>query len=263
MRALAWLCKTLLLGGLAVWGCDGASRPDAASDSDDLALHLAPRVGFGRALTKLAVRDERVLVGLSAPLSPESDEQPLYELLSWNARSDALVPVHSAARAGALGADAAFVIDAEQRLLKLDASGSRVLLDRVRGAPCPLADGSVVASRLVEPGNTDLWHVSAAGAAPLAPAEGPDDLPIALGDGRVAFVSGRTTVASLWVVDLATGTASQLTNRGLVAGKPRPGFVPPPRQVLSVSDRELVYDAGHGERWRVELASGTARRSAP
>lgn len=148
------------------------------------------------------------------------------------------------------------------RLVVGEGAAERVLLEGVTRGIAVLDDGSVVAPRAGdEPGETDLWIVPPEGKPrPLAPAKGPDDGPIALPDGRVAFVSGRTTVASLWVVDPKTGQARQLTNRGLVAGGARKGFVPPPAGRTFVVDGNLVYDAGGGELWQVDLETGCATR---
>jgi len=115
----------------------------------------------------------------------------------------------------------------------------------------------VEARRGAEPGESDLFLVDADGkATPLAPAAGPDELPLALADGRVAFVSGRSTVASIWIVDPNSGALAQLTNRGLVAGKPWRGFAPPPARDFREMSGALAYDDGSGRRWRVHLANG-------
>jgi hypothetical protein len=133
--------------------------------------------------------------------------------------------------------------------------------DRAIGRPAVLGDGSVVVARRGEgPGESDLWLIARDGAAhALAPAAGPDDLPVALADGRVAFVSGRTGVASLFVVEPASGSVVQLTNRGVRSARD-PSFVPPPLRVLRLDAVALVYDAGGGREWRVELASGLGPR---
>ena len=119
-----------------------------------------------------------------------------------------------------------------------------------------LAGGQRVEARAgAEPGESDLWLVDASGsAAPLAPAPGPDEKPVALPDGRVAFVSGRSTVMSLWVVEPTTENATQLTNHGLVAGKLGSGFIPPPSGGLRVDGRTLSYEDGSGQSWQVEVA---------
>lgn len=130
----------------------------------------------------------------------------------------------------------------------------------VLGRPALLPGGRRVEARAEDtPGESDLWLVEPNGAsAPLAPALGPDELPIALPDGRVVFVSGRTTVVSLWIVDPASGALTQVTNVGLVAGKPWHGFVPPPELEAQVDGAWLRYADGSGRRWRVELATGKA-----
>lgn len=135
----------------------------------------------------------------------------------------------------------------------------------VLGRPAELGAGRRVEARTGdEPGESDLWLVEADGsAAPLCPAPGPDELPLAMPDGRVVFMSGRTTVTSLWIADPRTGVATQLTNHGLVAGKPWKSFVPPPSgDSARVEDGAIVYDDGSGRVWRVELATGNAKVEA-
>lgn len=78
------------------------------------------------------------------------------------------------------------------------------------------------------------------------------DRPAISPDGeRVAFVSGRTGIASLWLVPFAGGEAIQLTNVGLedrrVPGQPPAGFVSPPHQGPPRFDgAALVWDAPDG-----------------
>lgn len=181
---------------------------------------------------------------------------------------------------------AIYAVDRARALVRLDVAiaarkpatrgGARELdvhatpiFDRVLGTPAVLGDGALVVSRLGdEPGESDLWLVPLDAKAPphvLFAAPGADDRPAALDDGRVLFVSTRSTVASLWIGDVAKGEAEALTNAGLVAGRGRAGlagFVPPPNGVVERSRTHVVYDAGDGW-WSVELATGRARRVSP
>ncbi len=267
-----WLWFGLVLAAVA---CE-SERPEApaqspalvanAISSDDLALRLAPRLGYSRAVAKLDSTGERVLAGAFRPPLDESDQRPLFEVFSWDVRSDALVRVHEAAREATFSNAGVYVVDANDELLLMEGPRVQRLIDGVLGRPAPLAGAVVVARRGAEPGESDLWLVLAGGAPrTLAAAPGPDDFPIALPDGRVAFVSGRTTVASLWVVDPETNAATQLTNQGLVAGGPLPTHVPTPVRMISAEASQLTYDAGNGDVWRVALPSGQAARlgSAP
>jgi hypothetical protein len=260
-----WVGLLVVLAALPA--CE-TSRPAPAvqSSAAELAVHLAPRVGVERALSKLDVRAGRVLLGLSQghELRAETDQRPLYELALWEAASDELRLVRSDVRTAALGEDAVFAVTSGGLLVRIDGAGDKVLFDRARGKPTVLADGSVAVARAgSEPGETDIWLATAGGVArPIAAGPGPDDLPIALPDGRLAFVSGRSGIASLWIADPSTNMARQLTNRGLTPGKPLTGFVPPPLEVLGVSATEIRYDAGDAEGWSVDLATGAAAPSA-
>lgn len=118
-----------------------------------------------------------------------------------------------------------------------------------------LSDGSVVISRPgSEPGETELWYQPNKGEGRvLFPAPGADDRPTVLSDRKILFISTRTTIASLWVGDLVTGELTQLTNRGLSAGKPRVNFTPPPHGPITVREDSVEYDAGGGELITVSL----------
>jgi hypothetical protein len=191
-----------------------------------------------------------------APIRAESDEEPTYRL-SVDGR-----PMRDDVRALSTAPGAVYATTKNAELVRIDADGQRVLLHGVRGKPAVLEDGSVAISRdFGDTGETDLWLVPARGAPRvLAAHPGPDDQPIAVPDGRILFVSGRTGIVSLFVVDPKTDTVRQLTNHGLSPGKPLVGFVPPPVSVESVSETAIVYDAGGDERWRVRLDTGEASR---
>ncbi len=84
------------------------------------------------------------------------------------------------------------------------------------------------------------------------------DRPAVSPDGQwVAYVSGRTGIASVWIAPFIGGEAVQLTNVGLedhkVPGRPPEGFVAPPHGGPPRFDGEaLVWDAPDGAH-RVEL----------
>jgi hypothetical protein len=221
----------------------------------------APPPETRTAAAPLDVRGDVVLLGLGPAVRAESDALPSRDIVRVDTHSSTRLAIRTRATWAALGEHAVFVVSPERELVRVDGSGERVLLDRAHGKPAPRSDGSVVVARVEGPGETDLWLVSASGSArAVDPAPGPDDSPIALPDGRIAFVSGRSTVSSLFVLDPNGGPAVQLTNRGLRAGKPRIGFVPPPLHVLEASSTSILYDAGGGAHWRVSLVSGQAER---
>jgi Tol biopolymer transport system component len=125
------------------------------------------------------------------------------------------------------------------------------------GQPALLPDGSIVVSQQgASPGESDLQLLRDGSARPLVPAPGPDDFPTALPDGRIAFVSGRTGLASLWVVDPVGQSLQQLTNVGRT--RVDESFVPPPLREVRVDAEALFYDPGDGQKWRVDHRTGAA-----
>jgi hypothetical protein len=236
-----------------------------AAPLGDVEEALGTRLGGARLIRRVDVRGDVVLFAarLEAP-KPETDHAVAFRILRWDVAEDRLTVVAERARDAALLEEGLALVDAEGTLLVPGDDGRRVArLDRVAAGMAVLDDGALVVSRLDdEPGGSTLWRVPADGEPQaLAPAAGPNELPIALPGGRIAFVSGRTTVASLWIFDPATGEARQLTNRGLVAGRSLEGFVPPPTLEGGrvVRGDLLVYDAGRGALWQVHLETGFAR----
>jgi len=120
----------------------------------------------------------------------------------------------------------------------------------------------LVYARRTPHNEADLWRVELDGgvpgeARPLIQWTGTEDRPVVSPDGaRVAFVSGRTGLAAVWVLDLASGDARQLTNVGLegsprAPGAPPEGFVPPP-------DTATFAWGERGLRWVAQQAAWSA-----
>lgn len=91
---------------------------------------------------------------------------------------------------------------------------------------------------------------------------GPEDRPLFSPDGtQLAFVSGRTGWASVYVLDLDGGAGAeprQLTNVGVEdlprrPGEPPEGFVPPPASNFQWTAAGLSWEA-EGEAWSVPAA---------
>jgi hypothetical protein len=194
--------------------------------------------------------DERdgaaVVVTRATAAMPESDHVPAHDVVL----ADAAGHEHRlpAARAAALwpkdGRARVVAVDADARLVLVEGAIRRPLLDHVVGAPVVVDATRVLAARETEPGETDLWLVSDDGAPPraLAAAPGADDSPQLLPDGRVVFVSGRSGVASLWIVDQTPGAAPrQLTNIGERPGALSSSFVPPPEGPVTVDGDRLTF----------------------
>jgi TolB protein len=96
-------------------------------------------------------------------------------------------------------------------------------------------DTFLIYAREGDLGETDLWRVDlpAGKPTPITTWTGSEDRPVLSPDGRrLAFVSGRTGIASWWVVDLAGPDAgTQITNVGVIRGRPGQapaGWVPVP-----------------------------------
>ena len=119
-----------------------------------------------------------------------------------------------------------------------------------------LADGRIVrAIAGAQPGESELVVDDVV----IAAAAGPDDLPLALSGafaGQVAFVSGRSGIASIWRVDVDSGALVQLTNTTQRIGHMDARFVPPPAHSMGQDGRQLVYDDGNGHTVHVSLIGG-------
>ena len=98
----------------------------------------------------------------------------------------------------------------------------------------------------------------------LTDTPGVDDRPVWSPDGRkILFVSGRTGIASLWVMGRDGSGMTQVTNKGIRGGIGRApeGFVPVPLSTKTIvweGGEKVTYAAGDGH-WRVDFA-GEAQR---
>lgn len=201
---------------------------------------------------------EAEIVALSTKTpAPETDELPTHEIALTQA--DGTAEPLGRARTARLHPRGTLVVDEEARLLLVEQGARRPLLDSVEGRPALLPDGRVVASRSTDPGESDLWLVTLDGAPPraLTATPGADGQPFVLDDGRVLFVSDRTGVVGLYIVDPATGEVTQLTNAGERPGALSDRFVPTPVREPWQEGSRVFYDAGDGV-WAVDLRTGKA-----
>ena len=141
------------------------------------------------------------------------------------------------------------------RLSMADGQDAWLLADRVIGAPVVNDAGDRLAycrqGEGVELASIEVWELSAgARRGPRFLTDG--DRPALSPDGElVAFVSGRTGIASVFVVPFAGGDALQLTNVGIerpgAPGQAPVGFVPPPHEAPPrFDDDQLVWDSPRG-----------------
>jgi hypothetical protein len=120
--------------------------------------------------------------------------------------------------------------------------GAEVVLDTLVDPRVAMLGTTLVYARQGDLVETDLWRVTLPDGAParITAWTGSEDRPVLSPDGRrLAFVSGRTGLASWWVVTLSEadeqpiveGAGRQITNVGVTRGRPGvapTGFVPPP-----------------------------------
>ena len=245
-----WLLLSLLFVG-----CDAA--PSTGASSHALEAELQQHVAAADVVRVFDSQPHSALVGMRPSLASETDQQPSYTLHDFDRGAAALTSLGISVRHAKRVGDALFVVTEQGDLERIGAAGRALVATRVLGEPALLADGSIVVAQLGdEPGESDLQWLRKGTTATLAPAAGPDEMPIALPDGRVAFVSGRTGLASLWVIDLATQSLQQLTNVGRTRVDAE--FVPPPVRDVRVDAFAIRYDAGDGQYLRVDHHTGVA-----
>ncbi|MDP2313648.1 MAG: hypothetical protein Q8P41_12130 [Pseudomonadota bacterium] len=143
------------------------------------------------------------------------------------------------------------------------AFGAEVPVDADVDARVALDGATLVYARRGDLVETDLWRVTLPDGVPerLTDWVGSEDRPLLSPDGRrLAFVSGRTGLASWWVIDLdgarpvPVAAARQVTNVGVTRGRPGvapEGFTPPP------DGTTYAWTAG-GLEWVAEGVAHTA-----
>jgi TolB protein len=180
-------------------------------------------------------------VGVRAPLAVDADTGPA-ELGSWELAGHAVLRLSSG------------LLVLEQRGLDWR------LADQVAGTPAVAEAGDrlVYARRGDGVGLSSLeaWELGDGGdwTGPRGLAEQADRPAISPDGERVAYVSGKSGIASIWLTSFDDGDPIQLTNVGLTSpalseapldgprhtpGQPPAGFVPPPR------DGSLRFDGDH------------------
>lgn len=205
-----------------------------------------------------ATSDETLLaLDRSAP-APETDEVPT-SVVALSSADGAMLDLGDARAARLHPNGGALVVDGDAQLSWVKGDSRRPLLDSVVGRPAVLDDGRVLASRSTDLGESDLWLVTLDGAPPraLTATAGADGQPFVLEDGRVLFVSDRTGVAALYVVEVDSKQVRQLTNHHEVAGRLSERFVPPPVGEPWQKGERVFYDAGDAI-WSVDVVTGAA-----
>lgn len=262
-----YLGFALLLGSIVGLGCISdpeSEQVTAWSSLDAIQTHLDHRIEGDRLVARLSVQDHIVLLaGGRRSLSNETEASRAFRIYRWDARSDEISTVSDSARGALLTEEALWLARADGELVRVRGAEETVVMEHATGEMADLGDrGIVVVAETPSALESDLFLVRA-GREPeaLAPAPGFDERPVALPDGRLLFVSTRTTVASLWLIDAGSGEPPiQVTNRGLAAGGPMDGFVPGPSGEVIVSPGKVAYDAGGGDWWSLDLSDLTVHR---
>lgn len=214
--------------------------------------------------------DGSVLYGRLATIPPPaSDVRPAYEI-RYLARTPGAAPVPL----GTSLADAAFIQAGRPLAALIHVSGELVLLDPDRPAERAVLDRDVSPGLGISPSGAslvyakgqlpefDIWRLDldtggASLPSPKAPParlthdDAPDVLPAFSPDGeRIAWVSSRTGVPSIWLMARDGSSSRQLTNIGL-----RPDRALDPARLLPSPERRspplwgaglLVFESGDG-----------------
>ncbi|HEV8323455.1 MAG TPA: hypothetical protein VG389_17700 [Myxococcota bacterium] len=266
---IAPLCLTAAAMAAGGGGCVPGSRAGERGVDGDAPPMVVPVSGGGMAAAAGAVVPESdVPVAVAVPLADGA-------ALPGNAAIDFLrLGDERGARTAVVRANGALdLVDAAGAVtraldenvvpgLSASAGGTRLAWARRRGGPetdivvADVGDGR-------ERGSGGSGGGAAAASAPFAVTdwEGAEDGPALSPDGaRVAFVSGRTSVASIWVAPARAGggaAAVQVTNAGVTRaarapGLPPSGFVPPPDAgTLRWEDPATLAWEAHGRTFRV------------
>lgn len=93
-----------------------------------------------------------------------------------------------------------------------------------------------------------------------------DDIPAWSPDGRqILFVSGRTGIASLWIIQVDGSNLRQVTNKGIHGGQGTPpeGFIPVPvfDKAIVWPDQGKIYFHSGDELWMLQGDQTTSTRS--
>ena len=126
----------------------------------------------------------------------------------------------------------------------------------VIGAPAFGGRAVAVARVVEEPVGTELVVFEQGKARVLVGLEArPDRVSLTPDGAFAAYVSGRTGLASVWIVDLRDGATRQLTNVGVrpAKGSAPAGFVPPPLDPPRFEGSLLVWESPTGAQqvsWR-------------
>lgn len=231
-------------------GLEGSTNSAPAADAplDQLQAHLSDRLDAISLVERLAVSDDRALLAGDSDLLRGADAELLTRpIMEYDARSDALETVTVQGIDARYQAGTLMVVESDRILYRVSRAARTPVLDRVAGYLGLLSDGALVVPRASMTGGvegSDLWLVPPEGEISVfSAAQGYDYCPVDLRDGRLVFVSTRSTVVALWLGVLCTGEVRQLTNRGLRAGQGMAGFVPPPGccEDVAFADGTLTY----------------------
>jgi hypothetical protein len=274
-RGIALAASALALVWTAAAGCRSSAEPERTAARKaavaDMYLEASVRLSAGdirnRFLDWAPLRG--VLMGVvTRPGRRDSGDPGVMMLARLGA---ATTPATGAFIKDALFGPSStiFYLDLKGRLWHADANRRTLIDDRVWRGAALSPDGRLLTYvRETRPFFTEmkLYDLDASSRRTLVAGPAVNDRPAFAADGSsIVYVSGQTSLASLWTVPVSGGPPVQVTNVGLrpVRGQRRPpeGFVPVPVGVRTMrcTGRFAYFTVG-GSLWRVDLETGAGRR---
>jgi hypothetical protein len=160
-----------------------------------------------------------------------------------------LTVVADGVRDAVWGQGALFALLDGDQLVRIEGSQRTLLLSDAQPGLALLGDGTVIAVGGAGD-NADLWRIDMRGVKrKLAPAPGRDGAPLALDDGRVAFISEREGEPAIFIADAFGRGVERLSKTA-----------PSPVDGIEQLDGALLVRDRDGALWSVGLADGKALR---
>lgn len=271
LRGISFLLRGMVLGLLVLSGTS-VNAVDLSKMSALLDRNAAQYI--------FDVNDRIMLIGkLAAEIIPESGMRPVYDLwmIDRQTAQATLIQTGKPVLEASLS-------PVDQRIAYLTQDDVLWLIEPLTGKSMKLSegalagiawspDGSMIAfsgENLAEAmPNPDIFVVPITGLGgkmQLTNHPGTDQKPVWSPDGKeLLFVSGRTSLASLWAINVDGTNLRQVTNKGLIGGKGKlpKGFIPVPALSRGIkwSKQGTIYLHSGDGIWVVQRSDGKTDRS--